>query len=310
MQRRLMLSLAILFIVLAACAQNDPAPIPAPEIAESAATDPAKEIEMAEDTAHEAQRPILNLATTTSTEASGLLSYLLPVFEDEYGVDVDVVAVGTGQALQLGEDGNADVLMVHARDLEDAFMEAGHGVRREDLMYNDFVIVGPPADPAEIQGVTDVVAAMKAIADAASTFISRGDDSGTHIMELSLWEAAGIEPEGDWYVSSGQGMGPVLTMADEQEGYALSDRATYLARTLEGTELIIVVEGDERLFNPYGIIAVNPEKSPLIDGDLANRFIDWITGMEAQTLISEFGAAEFGSPLFTPDSEEWRAANP
>lgn len=313
MLRKLTVLFAILVLLLAACGQAEPTPVPEAEVGANAPAEPVdgmEEVEEpAEETSDRGERPIVNLATTTSTEASGLLDYLLPVFEEEYGVDVDVVAVGTGQALQLGEDGNADVLMVHARDLEDAFMEAGHGVRREDLMYNDFVIVGPPSDPAGIEGMTDVAEAMAAIAESSSTFISRGDDSGTHVKELSLWETAGIEPTGDWYVSSGQGMGPVLTMADEQEAYALSDRATYLARTLEGTDLVILMEGDSRLFNPYGVIAVNPEKSPLIQADLANTFIDWLVDMEAQTLISEFGVAEFGSPLFTPDSMAWRSAN-
>jgi tungstate transport system substrate-binding protein len=311
MFRRLLVFLTIALVWLSACGQAEPTAAPEMEVEGDA---PAEEMEATEepagDTTNVGDRRILNLATTTSTEASGLLDYLLPAFEEEYGVDVDVVAVGTGQALQLGEDGNADILMVHARDLEDAFMEAGHGMRREDLMYNDFVIVGPSSDPANIEGMTDVAAAMSAIAETGSTFISRGDDSGTHVKELSLWDAAGVQPAGDWYVSSGQGMGPVLTMADEQEAYALSDRATYLARTLEGTELVILMEGDAQMFNPYGVIAVNPEKSPLIQGDLANTFIDWLVSMEAQTLISEFGVAEFGSPLFTPDSEAWRAANP
>lgn len=301
MFRKLMPFLAILVLTVAACAQLTPTP---PVDLDDTAAEPAGE------TAQEGDRPILHLATTTSTEASGLLNSLLPVFEDEYGVYVDVVAVGTGQALQLGKDGNADVLMVHARDLEDAFMAEGHGVRREDLMYNDFIIVGPFADPAGIAGMADVVEAMTAIASTGSTFISRGDDSGTHVMELSLWKAAGIEPQSDWYVSSGQGMGPVLTMADEQEGYALTDRATYLVRTPEGTDLVISVEGDERLFNLYGVIAVNPEKSPLIQAGLANKFIDWLVGMEAQTLIGEYGVPEFGSPLFIPDSDQWREAHP
>lgn len=248
----------------------------------------------------------LVLATTTSTRDSGLLDVILPDFEAMAGVDVDVVAVGTGQALQLGEDGNADVVLVHARALEDAFMEAGHGVRREDVMFNDFIIVGPPDDPAGIAGMTDAAAAFTQIAEAEAPFVSRGDDSGTHTKEKAIWGAAGIEPEGDWYVSAGQGMGAVLTLADEQQAYTLSDRATYLARTLEGTELVILTEGDPILFNPYGVIAVNPEKSPAIQGELADQFIDWMVSVPTQEIISEFGTEEFGQPLFTPDSEEWR----
>ncbi len=247
------------------------------------------------------------LATTTSTRDSGLLDEILPQFEELAGVDVDVVAVGTGQALQLGEDGNADVLLVHARAREDAFMEEGHGVRREDVMYNDFVIVGPPDDPAGIAGSTDAAAAFAQIAEVQAPFVSRGDDSGTHTKEKAIWSAAGIEPAGDWYISAGQGMGAVLTLADETQAYTLSDRATYLARTLEGTELVILTEGDPILFNPYGVIAVNPEKSPEIQAEYANQFIDWLVSVPTQEIISQYGAAEFGQPLFTPDSEAWRS---
>jgi tungstate transport system substrate-binding protein len=247
------------------------------------------------------------LATTTSTQDSGLLDVILPIFTEETGIGVDVVAVGTGQALKLGEDGNADVLLVHARAQEDKFMEAGHGVRREDVMFNDFVIVGPADDPAGIQGSADAVEAMTKLAEGAAPFVSRGDDSGTHSKEKSVWAAAGIEPAGDWYISAGQGMGAVLTMANEQQAYTLSDRATYLARTLEGTELVILFEGDPVLFNPYGVIAVNPEKNAAIQGDLANQFIDWIVGLPAQEAIAQFGVEEFGQPLFTPDSEAWRS---
>jgi tungstate transport system substrate-binding protein len=200
------------------------------------------------------------------------------------------------------------VLLVHARAREDAFMDAGHGVRREDVMYNDFVIVGPPGDPAGIQGMKEAIAALQEIASAEAPFVSRGDDSGTHTKEKGIWAAAGIEPAGDWYISAGQGMGAVLTMADEQQAYTLSDRATYLARTLEGTELVILVEGDPILFNPYGVIAVNPDKNPQINNDLANEFIDWLVSLPTQEKIAKFGVAEFGAPLFTPDSTAWREA--
>jgi len=249
----------------------------------------------------------LILATTTSTDDSGLLDYLLPDFEAQYQVTVDVIAVGTGQALTLGEDGNADVLLVHARAREDAFMDAGHGVRREDVMYNDFVIVGPPNDPAGIKGMSDAAQALGMIAEAGAPFVSRGDDSGTHSKEKAIWAKAGHEPAGDWYISAGQGMGAVLTMADEQQAYTLSDRATYLARTLEGTELVIVVEGDPILFNPYGAIAVNPDKGAQIKNELANVFIDWLISLPTQEMIGRFGVEEFGTPLFTPDSAAWNA---
>lgn len=249
--------------------------------------------------------PRLILATTTSTQDSGLLEYLLPDFEDEYGAKVDVIAVGTGQALQIGTDGNADVLLVHARAREDEFMAAGDGARREDVMYNDYVIVGPASDPAGIAGMTDAVAALTKIAEAEAPFISRGDDSGTHTKELSIWKKAGIEPAGDWYVSAGQGMGAVLTMANEQQAYTLSDRSTYLARTLEGTDLEVLVEGDSALFNPYSVITVDPAKNPNIQADLATQFADWIISVPAQELIAQFGVDKFGQGLFVPDSEAW-----
>ena len=284
--------LVLLSLLLAGCA---PAQTPAPVETAAPPTESVAE-----------QGEAIILATTTSTEDSGLLDVILPDFESQTGVTVDVVAVGTGQALQLGEDGNADVLLVHARDQEDAFMDAGHGVRREDVMYNDFVILGPESDPAGIQGMTDAAAAFQAIADAQAPFVSRGDDSGTNSKERSIWEAAGLEPSGEWYISAGQGMGAVLTMADEQQAYTLSDRATYLARTLEGTDLVVLVEGDPILFNPYGVIAVNPDKGEHIQNDLANTFIDWLISVPTQELIAEYGVAEFGSPLFTPDSTPWK----
>lgn len=249
----------------------------------------------------------LLLATTTSTADSGLLDYLLPDFEQQVGVAVEVVAVGTGQALKLGEDGNADVLLVHARALEDEFMAAGHGVRREEVMYNDFIIVGPPDDPAGIKGGTDAIAAFRQIMQTETDFVSRGDDSGTHSKELAIWQAAGLEPSGDWYIVSGQGMGAVLTLAGEQQAYTLSDRATYLARTLEGIDLVILVEGDPILFNPYGVIAVNPEKNPRIQSELADAFVNWIISLPAQEQIGQFGVEEFGQPLFTPNSELWQS---
>ena len=266
---------------------------------------PSKTAELSEATG----TPRLILATTTSTENSGLLAYILADFEQEYQVMVDVVAVGTGQALKLGEDGNADVLLVHARAREDAFMDAGHGVRREDVMYNDFVIVGPADDPDGIRGGNDAAEALTKIAEAQATFVSRGDDSGTHTKEKAIWKTAGIEPAGEWYISAGQGMGAVLTMADELQACTISDRATYLARTLEGLALEILVEGDPVLFNPYGVIAVNPDKGEHIQADLANQFIDWLISIPTQEKIAQFGTDKFGVPLFTPDSAPWREAH-
>lgn len=249
--------------------------------------------------------PTLTLVTTTSAYDSGLLDSLLPDFEAEYNVEVEVVAVGTGQAIALGERGDADVLLVHARALEDRFMQEGHGVRCEDVMYNDFVIVGPTSDPAGIRGMEDAQEAFAGIAGAQAIFISRGDESGTHTKERSIWQKADIEPSGDWYISAGQGMGEVLTMASEQQAYTLSDRATYLARK-DDLELDILVEGDPVLFNPYRVIAVNPAKSPRINAELCNRFIDWLISIPTQDRIGRFGVEEFGQPLFTPNSRVWR----
>ncbi|MCB0129007.1 MAG: substrate-binding domain-containing protein, partial [Caldilineaceae bacterium] len=288
MKARLLFITVLLFGLLSTACQ----PIVAPPTAESAAAPAGEHI---------------ILATTTSTQDSGLLDVILPAFTAETGITVDVVAVGTGQALQLGEDGNADVLLVHARAREDAFMEAGHGVRREDVMYNDFVLVGPADDPADVRNAESAADAFSRIAAAEAPFVSRGDDSGTHTKEKAVWAAAGIEPAGDWYSSAGQGMGAVLTMANEQLAYTLSDRATYLARTLEGTDLEIVYEGDPILFNPYGVMAVNPDKSEQINNDLANQFIDWLISVPTQEKIAQFGVEEFGSPLFVPDSAPWRA---
>ena len=279
--------LATLLALLAACQPIAPGIVPATPAAQM-----------------EAQKLIL--ATTTSTQDSGLLDFILPDFEAETGIQIDVIAVGTGQAIALGVDGNADVLLVHARSQEDAFMAAGDGVRREDVMYNDFVVVGPPSDPAGIGGSTDAAQSFTKIAESQSPFVSRGDNSGTHSKEKGIWTAIGIEPTGDWYISAGQGMGAVLTMADEQQAYTLSDRATYLARTLEGTELVISTEGDPILFNPYGVIAVNPAKNDQIHNDLANQFIDWLISVPVQEKIGQFGVDEFGAPLFTPDSQPWR----
>ncbi len=285
----------ILLVLLTACGSN-----------QELASDPAVKKEASFAVKGEGAGQFI-LATTTSTENSGLLAAILPDFESKTGITAEVVAVGTGQALSLGESGDADVLLVHARAREDAFMEAGHGSRREDVMYNDFVILGPAQDPAGIRGMVEASQAFEMIAAAEVPFVSRGDDSGTHSKEKAIWAAAGVEPVGEWYISAGQGMGAVLTMADEELAYTLSDRATYLARTLEGTDLEILVEGDPVLFNPYGVMAVNPEKGEHIQAELANQFIEWLISVPTQELIAEYGVEDFGSPLFVPDSAAWRA---
>jgi tungstate transport system substrate-binding protein len=247
----------------------------------------------------------LILATTTSTQDSGLLDYILPTFEEAYGVTVDVVAVGTGQALELGRNGDADVLLVHSRAQEDEFMEQGFGTVRYDVMYNDFIVVGPDSDPAGVQGMTDAAAAFQQIADSRSPFVSRGDNSGTYNKELAIWKKAEITPEGEWYISAGQGMGEVLNMSNELQAYTLSDRATYVAMQ-DNLSLVILVEGDKLLFNPYGVIPVNPEKHPQVNVDIAQKFADWLISAPTQELIASYQVN--GQQLFTPNSELWKAA--
>jgi tungstate transport system substrate-binding protein len=229
----------------------------------------------------------LRLATTTSTENSGLLAVLLPPFEAANDCKVDVIAVGTGKAIKLGETGDVDVILVHARAAEDKFLADGFGVDRRDVMYNDFVIIGPVADPAGIAGTKDTAAALKKIAAAKATFVSRGDDSGTDKMEKKLWKVAGIKPAGAWYLEAGRGMGEVITMATERQGYTLTDRATYLAYESK-TGLEIVVEGDAGLFNPYGVIMVNPAKHPHVKVALAKKFMDFLTSAQGESLITGF----------------------
>jgi len=244
----------------------------------------------------------LRLATTTSTENSGLLKVILPKFEAKSHVTVHVIAVGTGKALKLGENGDADVLLVHAPAAELAFMAAGHGVNRRKVMHNDFVVVGPPSDPAGLLGITDVITAFRRIAEKKAKFISRGDDSGTDQMEKSYWPLSGVSPAGQsWYVSAGQGMGEVLTMAAELQAYTLTDRSTFAAyRARSGLE--IHVQGDPRMFNPYHVMAVNPAKYPDIDFKGAKAFSDWITSPEGQQAIADFQIE--GKQVFFPDAQE------
>ncbi len=242
----------------------------------------------------------IRLATTTSTENSGLLAQILPKFEAKYGAKVRVVAVGTGAALKLGENCDADVLLVHARSLEDKFMAAGFGSARKDVMYNDFIIVGPKSDPAGVRGSKDVIAAMKKIAGSGAKFVSRGDESGTHQMEKGYWKDAGAQPQGAAYVSAGQGMGQVLTMAGELQGYTLTDRATFAAyRDKIGLE--ILVEGDPRMFNPYGVIAVSPQKCPGVNNKGAMALMDWMVSPEGQQAIAAFKV--HGQQMFFPDAK-------
>lgn len=244
------------------------------------------------------------LSTTTSTQDSGLLDYILPVFEEETGIEVDVIAVGTGKALQMGKDGEADILLVHAKASEEEFVSEGHGLERQDVMYNDFILVGPEEDPLELKTnfPNDILEGLKTIAEKEAVFVSRGDDSGTHKKELSIWKEAGIEPEGEWYLSAGSGMGDVLKIADEKQGYTITDRATYLSMQ-DTLDLDTIIEGDENLFNQYGIIPVNPDKSDKINAEGAKTFMDWMLSEDTQKLIGEYGVEEFGKPLFVPNAK-------
>jgi tungstate transport system substrate-binding protein len=244
-----------------------------------------------------AAEKVIRLATTTSTENSGLLKVLLPAFERDTGYKVHVIAVGTGKALKMGQDGDVDVVMVHARAAEEAFVNAGHGVNRRDLMYNDFVFVGPKSDPAGIRSAKDANAALERIAKREAIFISRGDESGTHKKEQALWKAAGVTPGGSWYRAIGQGMEQALQMASESQGYTLTDRGTWLALRKK-LDLQILAEGDERLFNPYGVIAVNPARFPDANYQGAMALIAWLTSVPGQRMIAHFSAD--GSPLFFP----------
>lgn len=236
----------------------------------------------------EKEPEVLRVATTTSTVDSGLMDVILPAFEEEYNSSVELIAVGTGQALAMGEAGDVDIVLVHARNLEDEFVAAGHGVDRRDVMYNDFVILGPADDPAGIMGMESAADAMAEVAASETSFVSRGDNSGTHNRELALWAAAGIEPQGDWYQSVGQGMGASLTIADEQPAYIIADRGTFIKREADGLGLIVLVEGDGLLANEYGVIAVNPEVHDGVNYELATDFINWFTTAETQEAIEAY----------------------
>jgi len=250
-----------------------------------------------------AQR-FITVASTTSTEQSGLFKHLLPVFEQKSGIEVRVVALGTGQALDLARRGDADVVFVHAKSAEEEFLREGHGVRRFPVMYNDFVIIGPKSDPAGIAGGTDAPEALRKIKNASAAFVSRGDRSGTHIAEVSLWTMAGIDiakEKGPWYRETGQGMGPALNTASAMNAYLLSDRATWLAFNNRG-ELAILVEGDRRLMNQYGVMLVNPEKHPSVKRADGQAFIEWVVSPEGQAAIADYKIG--GEQLFFPNAGE------
>jgi tungstate transport system substrate-binding protein len=250
-----------------------------------------------------AAQQAIKLSTTTSTENSGLLQYLLPAFEAKTGTKVHVISVGTGKALELAKNGDVDVTLVHARPSEDKFVAEGHGVNRRDVMYNDFIIVGPAGDPAGIKGSRNVLQAMKKIADSKVKFVSRGDNSGTDQMEKAYWKEVGAKPAGSAYISAGLGMGEVLNMAAELQAYTLTDRATYGAYRAK-TGLVVAVEGDPKMFNPYGIIAVNPSKYKDINYKGAMQLIEWMTSDEGQNKIAGFKVD--GQQLFFPSAKAGR----
>ena len=293
--------LMIVALILSACA---PAAAPAPA---QPTTAPAVSGEK-----------VLRLATTTSTADSGLLDNILPAFEQLCNCRVDVVAVGTGQAIEIGSKGDADVLLVHARKSEDKFVADGFAKERFDTMYNDFIILGPKDDPAKIASMASAKDALNAILNAAATFASRGDKSGTHTKELSIWSSIGVTPTKDlpWYKALGQGMGETLNFANEQGAYTLSDRGTYLSMKDKLPNLTIVLGGntlaenqDKSLLNPYGVMAVNPDKLPGVNDDLAMQFIQWLNSVETQQQIGDYGKDKFGQSLFYPASAEWKAAH-
>ena len=246
----------------------------------------------------------ITVASTTSTEQSGLFKHILPIFQKQTGIEVRVVALGTGQALDMARRGDADVVFVHAKAAEEKFIAEGYGVTRQPVMYNDFVLVGPKSDPAKVAGGKDIVAALRKVKAQTAPFVSRGDRSGTHMAELALWKVAGIDiakEKGPWYRDTGQGMGPALNTASSMNGYILTDRATWISFKNRG-DLTIVVEGDKRLFNQYGVILVNPAKHAHVKKDMGQAFIDWVVSADGQKAIADYKIG--GEQLFFPNAND------
>ena len=279
--------LLILSFILAACSSATPVATQAPTQAPTQVVAPTN--------------PSLILATTTSTQDSGLLDVLVPDFEQKTGYSIKTVAVGSGEAMKMGQECNADVLLVHSPSAETDFMNNNYGSDRRLVMHNDFIIVGPASDPAGIKGSATAAEAFTKIADTQSPFVSRADKSGTNTKELAIWKAANITPSGDWYVESGQGMGATLKIASEQGDYTLTDRATYLANK-DNLQLDLLVEGDKSLLNIYHVITVNPANCPTVNNVGALAFADYMVSPETQALIGSFGTEKYGQPLFTPDA--------
>src|SRR5262245_5861022 len=255
-------------------------------------------------TVAQAQDKFITVASTTSTEQSGLFKHLLPIFEKQTGIQVRVVALGTGQALDLARRGDADVVFVHARAAEEKFLAEGEGVKRYPVMYNDFVLIGPKSDPAKVGGSKDILEALKKVQQSQAPFVSRGDRSGTHMAELDLWKASGVDldkAKGPWYRETGQGMGPALNTASSMNAYLLADRGTWLAFKNRG-DLTILVEGDKKLFNQYGVMLVNPAKHPNVKKDLGQTFIDWLISPDGQAAIASYKIN--GEQLFFPNAKQ------
>ncbi|MCP4652719.1 MAG: tungsten ABC transporter substrate-binding protein [Candidatus Omnitrophica bacterium] len=244
----------------------------------------------------------LKLATTTSTYETGLLDYIFPSFEEKHDVEIHIISVGTGKAIKLGENADVDIILVHARGAEDRFLNEGYGINRRDVMYNDFLILGPASDPARISKISDTAKALKRIYKTKSTFVSRGDDSGTHKKEKLLWKKASLKPHGKWYLEAGQGMAATLRMADEKNAYCMVDRATYLSNESK-IRLKLLLKGDQILFNPYGVIAVNPYKHSHVNYEMAMNLIAWLTSPKCQEMIATY--KKNGNLLYHPN-----AANP
>lgn len=288
----LLVSFLLVFSLLVGC---NPKPI---EVVETPPVDGPESVEadVSDEQVVEDNGEII-LSTTTSTQDSGLLDFILPIFTKDTGIIVKTVSVGTGKALQMARDGEADVLLVHAKPDELKLVEEGHGTERRDVMYNDFILVGPK--DGQVANGSDIEGGLKFISENDLVFVSRGDDSGTHKKELSIWKAAAIEPAGEWYLEAGAGMGDVLKIADDKQGYTLTDRATYLSMK-DTLDLDIVIEGNDVMYNQYGVIPVDPNKAN-INNEGAIEFMNWITSEKGQDLIKEFGVEEYGEPLFIPN---------
>lgn len=303
--RVLALAAAVMMTLsMAACSGGKTETTAAETAAEETAAETAAEESNEETAAEAAGADVLLMATTTSTDNTGLLDYLQPLFLKDTGIDLQWTAVGTGDAIQKAKDGEVDVILVHSKAKEEEFVESGYGVERFQVMYNDFIIIGPKDGP--IAKTDDIESVFKQIKKDELIFVSRGDNSGTHNKETGIWEKLGITDyeSNPNYISAGAGMGDTINMTDEKAGYCLTDRGTWLAKKADYPDMDIVCEGDNNLLNQYGVIAVSPEKYPDLNNKAANTFIEWICSSDVQKLIGEFGVEEYGEPLFFPNAEQ------